>query len=241
MDLFGTAGIRGPVADTVTPALALQVGQAAAADGDEFVVARDGRETGQSLAAAMEAGLTSGGATVRRAGQLPTPALAFASRGRRGVMLTASHNPPPDNGIKLFDDGREYARPAEQRIESRVEAGVPLADWDEWGTTTRVDVLTDYRTAVVEYAANFGTEITDTTIAIDCGNGVASLATPQVLRALGADVRALNANVDGHFPGRESKPTAESLADLRAFVADSDAAFGIGHDGDADRIVVLDA
>jgi phosphomannomutase len=240
MDLFGTAGIRGPATDAVTPALALQVGQAAAVEGAEFVVARDGRETGQSLAAAMEAGLTSGGAAVRRAGKLPTPALAYASQGRQGVMLTASHNPPPDNGIKLFVDGREYARDAEQRIESRVADGTRVADWDEWGTSNATDVLDGYREAVVAYAEQLGSEIIDTTVAVDCGNGVASLATPQVLRALGADVRALNANVDGHFPGRESKPTAESLSDLRAFVADSGAAFGIGHDGDADRIVIVD-
>jgi len=104
MSLFGTAGIRGPVED-VSPSLALAVGQAAGDPGETFVVGRDGRETGPALAAAMEAGLESAGADVRRLGQVPTPTLAFASRGRRGVMLTASHNPPTDNGIKLFADG----------------------------------------------------------------------------------------------------------------------------------------
>ena len=104
MDLFGTAGIRGPVR-TVTPEVALSVGRAAGVDAEEVVVGRDGRGTGESLAAAVESGLTSAGADVRRAGQLPTPALAFASQGRYGIMLTASHNPPPDNGIKLFVDG----------------------------------------------------------------------------------------------------------------------------------------
>jgi len=107
MSLFGTAGIRGPVED-VSPSLALAVGQAAGDPGETFVVGRDGRETGPALAAAMEAGLESAGADVRRLGQVPTPTLAFASRGRRGVMLTASHNPPTDNGIKLFADGVEY-------------------------------------------------------------------------------------------------------------------------------------
>jgi phosphomannomutase len=242
MELFGTAGIRGPVADTVTPELALAVGRAIAADGDEFVVARDGRETGVALAAALEAGLESGGATVRRAGQLPTPALAYASTGRQGVMLTASHNPPADNGIKCFVDGQEYDRAAEKRIEERVAAGTESTDWGEWGQSTRVEILPEYRTAVAEFVAGDdpATTIDGIQVAVDCGNGMASLATPQVLRALGGDVRALNANVDGHFPGRESKPTAESLTDLRQFVADGDAAFGIGHDGDADRIVVVD-
>src|SRR6056297_4328738 len=125
MDLFGTAGIRGSAVEKVTPELALAVGRAAGRDGDEFVVARDGRETGPALAAAMEAGLESAGVDVRRAGMLPTPALAYASQGRRGVMLTASHNPPADNGIKLFVDGQEYDRTAERAVETGVEDELP--------------------------------------------------------------------------------------------------------------------
>ncbi|QLG27495.1 phosphomannomutase [Halorarum halophilum] len=245
MDLFGTAGIRGSAEERVTPELALDVaravGAAAVEVGDhEFVVARDGRVTGPSLAAAVEAGLTSAGADVIRLGQLPTPGLAFASRGRRGVMLTASHNPPADNGIKVFSDGVEYAETAETDVEERVAGGVPPAHWDEWGDVSAADVLETYRDAVAAYASGFGADPDGLRVAVDCGNGMASLATPHVLRALGADVVTLNANVDGHFPGRESKPTAESLADLRAFVRDGGAAFGIGHDGDADRIVLVD-
>jgi phosphomannomutase len=240
MELFGTAGIRGPVDGRVTPELALSVGRAAAADGDEFVLGRDGRETSQALAAAIAAGIESGGATVRQVGEVPTPALAYASQGRRGVMITASHNPPTDNGLKLFVDGREYGDEAEARIEERVAADPDPVAWDAWGGATDLDVLERYREAVVTYAGGFGAAPDDLTVAVDCGNGMASVATPQVLRALGADVRALNATVDGHFPGRESKPTPASLADLRAFVADGNADIGIGHDGDADRIVLVD-
>jgi len=250
MDLFGTAGIRGSAVETVTPELALAVGRAAGREAverdgtgagrTEFVVARDGRQTGPALAAAMEAGLESAGADVRRAGRLPTPALAFASRGRRGAMLTASHNPPTDNGIKLFVDGEEYDRDAELAVDDRVEADEPPVAWDEWGDGERADVLDAYRDAVADYATGHGAPLDGLRVAVDCGNGMAAVATPQVLRALGADAVALNANVDGHFPGRESKPTPETLADLRAFVAADDAALGIGHDGDADRIVVVD-
>ena len=240
MSLFGTAGIRGDAAAEVTPSLALSVGRAAAVDGAEFVVGRDGRGTGPALAAAVEAGLTSGGADVIRVGRVPTPALAFAARGRRGVMVTASHNPPSDNGLKLFVDGTEYDRDAERAVADRVD-GVGAVDPDRWGTVTRAAVLDDYRDAVVDYARRRVGGCEGLTVAVDCGNGVAGLATPQVLRALGADVRALEANVDGHFPGRESKPTPESLAALRSFVADGDVDLGIGHDGDADRTVVVDA
>ena len=245
MDLFGTAGIRGSAETRVTPGLVLDVARALGAhareSGDrEFVVGRDGRVTGPALSAAAEAGLESAGADVARIGRVPTPALAFASRGRRGLMLTASHNPPTDNGVKAFVDGVEYGEVAERAAEERVAADGAPARWDEWGDSTREDVLAAYRTAVVEYAREFGADPGGVQVAVDCGNGMASVATPQVLRKLGADVVTLNATVDGHFPGRESKPTAESLADLRAFVRDGAADLGVGHDGDGDRIVVVD-
>jgi phosphomannomutase len=241
MDLFGTAGIRGDVQSRVTPALARAVGRAAGADGDSFVVGRDGRTTGEGLAAAVEAGLLSAGADVTRVGQVPTPALAYAAQRSRGVMVTASHNPPTDNGLKLFADGEEYGDDAEARIERRVADDPEPVAWDEWGSSQRADVLGAYRDAVAEFARGHGEPLDGLSVAVDCGNGMASVATPQVLRGLGADVTALHANVDGHFPGRESKPTPESLRDLRSYLAESDADLGIGHDGDADRIVVVDA
>ncbi|WP_058366676.1 phosphomannomutase [Haloparvum sedimenti] len=287
MELFGTAGIRGGVEDRVTPALALAVGGAVGAiareaeeepaagsedpgEGEppEVVVGRDGRVTGPALAAAAEAGLSAAGAKVLRAGVLPTPALAYAARDRHGVMLTASHNPPHDNGIKLFRDATEFDRDLEAAVEERVAADPSPTDWDAWTDSERIEVLPDYRAAVADYAREFGTPLDGLRVAVDCGNGMASVATPQVLRELGAEVVTLNANVDGHFPGRGSKPTPETLSDLRAFVADANEgvaapgrpggadgdgggksedddaegfAFGIGHDGDADRIVLIDA
>ena len=240
MDLFGTAGIRGPARDRVTPELALSVGRAVAADVDEVVLGRDGRTTGAGLAAAMAAGFMSGGTSVRQAGIVPTPALAFATQDRHGVMVTASHNPPADNGIKVFEDGSEYDRARERAIETRVEVGDGPVRWDKWADAERINVLPAYREAVADYARRFGAPLDGLRIVVDCGNGVGALATPQVLRSLGADVDALNANIDGHFPGRESKPTPETLVDLRAFLREADADLGVAHDGDADRIVVLD-
>ncbi|MFP8952589.1 phosphomannomutase [Natrialbaceae archaeon A-arb3/5] len=249
MTLFGTAGIRGPV-EEITPSLALSVGQAAGEPGETFVVGRDGRETGPALAAAIEAGLESAGADVYRLGQVPTPALAFASRGRRGVMLTASHNPPADNGIKLFDDGVEYDSDAERAIDERVETDDSLrASWEEWGDSTRLSILDRYHDAVTKYVSDqFGDDSSDRgrrdilsglSVAIDCGNGVGALATPQVLERLGADVVALNATVDGHFSARGSKPTPDTLADFADFLAAGAFDLGLAHDGDADRLVAL--
>jgi phosphomannomutase len=253
MELFGTAGIRGSARDRVTPELALAVGRAVGVDAVEsaetgnaarrpaVVVGRDGRSTGPALASAVEAGVESAGADVRRIGVAPTPALAYASQSRHGVMLTASHNPPTDNGIKIFVDGEEYDRERERGVETRVANDHSPAAWDEWGEAEGIDVLPAYRAAVVDYAEAHGADATGLDVAVDLGNGMGALGTPQVLRELGARVVTLNGQVDGHFPGRESKPTPETLSDLREFVREGDFAFGIGHDGDADRIVIVDA
>jgi phosphomannomutase len=249
MELFGTAGIRGDVIERVTPELALSVGRAVALDADEdsptVVVGRDGRTTGPGLVAALESGLESGDAAVTRLGVVPTPTLAYASRGQRGVMVTASHNPPGDNGLKCFVDGVEYDSRAEARLEALVDTDPSPVSWDDWGTPATNSVRQEYREAVVAYARRqldmqADSPLDGDRIVVDCGNGTASLATPQLLRDLGATPIALHANVDGHFPGRESKPTAETLTDLRSLVAnDDEATFGIGHDGDADRIVIV--
>ncbi|MEF8775413.1 MAG: phosphomannomutase [Haloarculaceae archaeon] len=239
MELFGTAGIRGPVDETVTPELALAVGRAVGRDATEVVLGRDGRVTGPGLAAALEAGITSAGADVRRLGVVPTAALAFAARGRRGIMVTASHNPPEDNGLKCFVDGREYDRESERRVEARVDERDSVVPWSDWGTRREGSVLDAYRGAIRQYAAGHGARAEGLVVAVDCGNGTGSLATPQVLSDPGAEVQALNANVDGHFPGRQSKPTPESIRDLRDFVAAGPAELGFAHDGDADRIVVV--
>ncbi|THE63713.1 phosphomannomutase [Salinadaptatus halalkaliphilus] len=248
MTLFGTAGIRGPV-EEITPALALSVGQAAGEPGESFVVGRDGRETGPALAAAIEAGLESAGADVSRLGQVPTPTLAFASQGRTGVMITASHNPPEDNGIKLFGDGVEFDRDGERTIAQAVtgETTTPVS-WNQWGESDQLEILDHYREAVDQYvrdrfavdavAADEG-PLDGLSVAVDCGNGVGALATPQVLDRLGAEVVALNATVDGHFPARKSKPTPETLTDFADFLEAGSFDVGLAHDGDADRLVVL--
>lgn len=242
MDLFGTAGIRGTVQDAVTPTLALAVGRAVAEDAqpNPVVVGRDGRLTGSGLADAVAAGVQSGGTDVLRVGSVPTPAIAWASRGRYGVAVTASHNPPADNGLKLFRDGVEYGSQAEARIERRIAGDGTVATWDAWGQSADVDPLPSYRQTVATYAREYGQSLEDTRIVVDCGNGVGAKATPQVCRTLGADTIALEANIDGHFPGRRSKPTPETLSDLQAFLAADSADMGIAHDGDADRVVFLD-
>lgn len=248
---FGTAGIRGSITDRVTPAVALAVGQAVGqlvtetAPGDdaappEIVIGRDGRTSGPALAAAAEAGVASAGALPVGIGQVPTPTLAFASRSRHGLMVTASHNPPTDNGIKCFVDGSEFDRQREKIVERYVDEDAPPADWDRWQSVVRADRLPDYREAVADYSRAFGTDCDGLRIAVDCGTGVAANATPAVLRELGATVIGVNATVDGHFPARPSKPTPETLAEFRELLADGAFDLGVAHDGDGDRIVIVD-
>lgn len=240
MITFGTAGIRGPV-KAITPELVASIGRAAAAEGTEFVVARDGRETGDALVEAVSAGLASGGADVVRLGTIPTPALAFASRGRHGIMITASHNPPADNGVKLFADGREFDLDTEARIEDRLADGTEPVAWDTWGRLGATSTLRAYEHALSAYLDTIQTSSdTSVSIVVDAGTGTAGLVAPTVLRRLGASVRTLNGSADGAFPARPSKPTTETIGTLRRFVANGPADIGFAFDGDADRLVLVD-
>lgn len=245
MGLFGTAGIRGLTSETVTPENAVRIGQAAGVhaketDGsDTIVVGRDGRTTSSGILHALKSGLMSTGIQVRDIGEVPTPVLAYASRHKRGIMVTASHNPPEYNGIKFFVHGREYARSDEARLEELFEKRPTVVGWDEWSAPISCGVVSDYRKAVKRYAEQYGESIDAVSVAVDCGNGMAGHATPQVLTDLGARVVGVNANVDGFFPGRGSKPSDESLEAFLGFIQGGEFDFGLAHDGDADRIVLL--
>lgn len=240
MELFGTAGIRGPVEHRTTPQLAVAVGLAAAVDGDEWVVGRDGRLSGYALVDAVSAGLKAGGADVINVGSLSTPALAFASRDRHGIMVTASHNPPSDNGLKLFIDGTEYDSKREAAIERRIKAGPSPTSWSEWRSSREMTVTDDYRRAVITYATAMVSDATGVTVAIDGGGGMGSLMSPPVLDELGARVHALNCHIDPEFSARPSKPTADTIQELSAYVSEAESMdFGVAHDGDGDRLVVV--
>lgn len=238
---FGTAGIRGPVATSVTPEAVASIARAAATEGDTWVLGRDGRLTGDALVDAAAAGLASGGANVTRLGILPTPALAFASQGGYGLMVTASHNPPTDNGVKLFVDGREFDTSMEERVEGHIEAETPPVRWDAWGRSESQSVCSVYQQAIEQYLNPGGQESSyNVSVVLDPGCGTAGLVAPSILREAGASVRTLNGTVDGAFPARPSKPTPETIGTLRDFVASGPADIGFAFDGDADRLVVVD-
>jgi len=244
--LFGTRGIRGSILTRVTPELALRFGEALAShlgNGGEVTVGRDNRTSSEMLEAAVVSGLVSGGCDGVMLGLVPIPALAFQTRearARGGVMVTASHNPPADNGLKCLDgEGMDYLPQEEEALERLVAAGegggVP---WDRVGGVTEFPrTKKSYVEAVLRRIPPLERRIR---VVVDCANGAASDVTPTVLRRLGCEVVAVNDQPDGHFPGRPPEPTPENLQALGAAVRNTRADLGVAHDGDGDRLAVLD-
>ncbi|WP_226007332.1 phosphoglucosamine mutase [Natrinema salinisoli] len=240
--MFGTSGIRGRVGDEVTAALALSVGRAVASEGYErVVVGRDVRESGSMLVDAITAGLCECGADVVTVGVEATPTIARAIAhldADAGIVVTASHNPPEDNGIKLWNpSGKAFGPDQRAAIERRVsEDGYDLATWDGVGHRTHREGVREHHADALRKAVALERS---PSIVVDLGNGAGGV-TASVLDELGCRVRTLNGQEDGSFPGRPSEPTAETLETLSTLVAETDAELGVAHDGDADRMVAVD-
>ncbi|AFZ74457.1 phosphoglucosamine mutase [Natronobacterium gregoryi] len=239
--MFGTSGIRGTVGEGVTATLALEVGRAVASEGYETVVlGRDVRESGTMFADAVAAGLRECGANVVDVGLESTPTIARSIaplEADAGIVVTASHNPATDNGLKLWTPSGQAFGPAKRdAIERRIrEKAADPVDWDELGTRRDCDVREHHAEQIVDAVSLERTP----PVVVDVGNGAGGI-TPAVLDDLGCHVRTLNGQPDGSFPGRPSEPNAETLETLAALVETTDAELGIAHDGDADRTMAVD-
>jgi len=239
--MFGTSGIRGSVGEDVTAALALSVGRALGVDADRVVVGRDPRDSGRLLVDALAAGLRESGTDVVDLGVAATPTVARAvawEDADAGAAVTASHNPPPDNGIKLWQpSGQAFDATLRDSIERRVREGtVELAAWDALGDRTVRDATARHRDGLVE-AVDPAEPLS---VVVDVGNGAGGV-TVDALEELGCAVETLNAQPDGAFPGRPSEPTPQNCASLATLVGNTDADLGIAHDGDADRMRAVSA
>ncbi len=251
--LFGTDGIRGLANRELTAALATSVSAGAArvlgVTGPEHtpsgrplaVVGRDTRASGEFLEAAVIAGLASAGVDVLRLGVIPTPGVAFLTEhtgASLGVMLSASHNPMPDNGIKFFAAGG-HKLPDE--VEDHIEAVMD----QPWTSPVGDDIgrVRDMPEASALYAehllASEPTSLTGLKVVVDCAHGAASAVAPEVLRRAGAEVLAIHASPDGLNINFGCGST--HLEDLQAAVLEHGADVGIAHDGDADRCLAVDA
>jgi len=249
--LFGTDGIRGIANADLSPELALRVAIAAAnvlAEADRShaplaVVGRDPRASGEMLEAAVVAGLASAGATVVRVGVLPTPGIAFLTAEASadlGVMLSASHNPMPDNGIKLFAAGGHKLPDA---IEARIEAEVASPSAASRPTGAGIGRVHDLLDGAEHYVKHLvgatPNPLTGVRVVVDCANGAASEVAAEAYGQAGADVIAIFAEPDGHNINEGCGST--HIEPLREAVRRHGADLGIAHDGDADRALAVDA
>jgi phosphoglucosamine mutase len=236
--LFGTSGIRGRYPEQVNEALFLRIGQALGSLFEEIVVGRDVRRSGKVLQEALMAGIAAAGSEAHDCGLVTTPTVAHTAAGFDcGAIVTASHNPPEYNGLKLWaPSGMAFDKELRSRVEDALRAEVVLADWRKVGSIWPYEgALQEHRERVVAAVGS-----SDVTVALDCGNGSTSLLTPYVLRDLGCEVVSLNCHPDGFFPGRGAEPTEEALEALRRSVTRSKCDVGIAHDGDGDRMVAVD-
>jgi phosphomannomutase/phosphoglucomutase len=246
--LFGTNGIRGLANKELTPEIAIKIG---AAIGTFFktgtlIVGYDARTSGPMLAKAVIAGLNSTGCNVLLAGMAPTPTLQLAVRNHKvdgGVIITASHNPPEYNGIKvIWNDGIEVSHEQELEIEKVFFAGkTSLAEWSAIGETRELPgVIDEYIEAIEKHVNVKAIAKKHYHAVVDGANSVGSLTSPRLLRELGCRVTTLNANIDGTFPGRPPEPRPENLTDVAIAVKAVGADFGVAYDGDADRSIFID-
>lgn len=241
---FGTDGIRGDADADLTPDLVVALGRAAArVFGVErpFVVARDTRRSGPRLLHDLAVGLHSEGAAIRDAGVLPTPGLAYLASvsGSPALMISASHNPWTDNGIKLFaPGGRKLDDATERRIEDEVRVRV-LEPLSRARAIAEPVIDHEPNAAYVDHlvSALDGRRLDGVRVVLDCANGAASEVGPAVFRALGADVVVLHASPDGTNINAACGSTHP--ADLQAVVA-TGADAGLAFDGDADRVLAVD-
>ncbi|MFN7175766.1 MAG: phosphoglucosamine mutase [Thermaurantiacus sp.] len=246
---FGTDGIRGTAnGEVMTAELAMKVGQAAGAlfrNGEHrhrVLIGKDTRLSGYMLEQALTAGFTSVGMDVVQVGPMPTPAVALLTREMRadlGVMLSASHNPFHDNGIKLFGrDGFKISDADELAIEALIEGAIDLAPPAAIGRARRIDDARGRYIHAVKASFPEGLRLDGVRIALDCANGAAWRVAPEALWELGADLETIGATPDGFNINAEcgsTHPTrlAETVRETRADI-------GLALDGDADRLIVCD-
>jgi len=247
--LFGTDGVRGVANRELTAELAVALGSAAArrlGSGTQArrvaVVGRDPRASGEMLEAAVIAGITSEGVDALRVGVLPTPAVAYltgAYRAEFGVMISASHNPMPDNGIKIFGTGgHKLDDDAEDRIEDLVSSGPGKRP-----VGADIGRVVDAEDALGRYLAHVATAAPDPldglTVVVDCAHGAASTAAPLAYRAAGANVIAINAEPNGLNINDGCGSTHMDVVQQAVLTHGAD--LGLAHDGDADRCLAVDA
>lgn len=246
--LFGTNGVR--IVPGVSHDLDFIINLSEAVGtyfgGGEVLLGRDGRLSSPALANAAVSGLLSSGRDVAEAGLVPTPALQYGVKAmgfKGGVMVTASHNPPQYNGIKVSaSDGIEIPHLDEQRIEKvYFDGSQTKADWKSIGVArSEPSVVRAYLNGILSKVNKKAIADRKFTVVMDLGNGAQSVAAPYLVESLGCKLVTINSVVDGNFPGRGPEPTPVTLKDLSTAVRSVGADLGVAYDGDGDRAIFCD-
>ncbi len=245
MKLFGTAGIRKKYPDELDPILAYKIGLAVALSGfeDKAYLVYDTRTTNHLFTYSLVSGLLAGGVDSHIIGLAPTPVAAYAAKKNKslGISVTASHNPPEYNGFKLYDnEGYEFIREYERVIEEKVDEDLRPVDWSRVGHVYfRSDLIDSYIEDLVDSIGNFKHRW-NPYIVVDLANGAAGYVTPRVIRLLGGKPLTINAYPDGFFPIRPPEPRKDALEKYMELYGAVKPAVILAHDGDADRLAVLD-
>ena len=242
--LFGTNGVRGIAGKDLTPELVVTIGEAFGTMRKGCIaVGRDTRTSGETLVKAIKSGLLATGCDVVDCGILPTPALQYIIKGRftGGAMITASHNPPEYNGVKIIEaDGTEMGDEETLKLEQLIfDLSFSPKPWEHVGHEVNAPHL--IRKYIKSIVNHFPHKIgSGMTVVVDPGSGPACITTPLILTEMGCRVFTINGIMDGTFPGRLPEPSSEGLKGLAELVVSRGAAFGVAHDGDADRAVFID-
>ena len=243
MRLFGSSGIRGITNVDITPLLAQKVGAAIASmfEGGAVLVGRDTRLSGEMIELALSSGLVSCGVVVGTLGIVPTPVVAWLTRemqAEAGVAISASHNPPQYNGLKIFDStGMAYTMEQQERLEERIHKGeYTTSDWNRVGHVEAMDLKRLYLEAISELVE----APLEKRIVCDLFNGATTSIAKELFEELGTQTILINSQPDGHFPAGDPEPNKESLHRLGKMVKDSGAEIGFGFDGDGDRMMPVD-
>ncbi len=238
MELFGTSGIR-RIADEGLIQLAVKVGLAVGSVCGSAVVGSDTRTSSDALKHAIISGLLAAGSRCYDAGMMPTPTLALAAKSfDAGIMITASHNPPQYNGIKLLNpDGSAFGVSQRKQIEEMVlSESFSIAPWHEMRSGGSYGEAVERH---IERILQDFPSVLKLKVVLDCGCGAGAVITPYLLRKLGCDVVGINCYPSGFFP-RGIEPIEDNLGDLMKATKEFGADVGIAHDGDADRMMVVD-
>ncbi|MEM4577078.1 MAG: phosphopentomutase/phosphoglucosamine mutase [Candidatus Nezhaarchaeales archaeon] len=247
--LFSTSGIRGVYPRELSPLLAFKLGCVLAnVFGDNSVVGLDCRLSSPVLEHALLSGLLYSGCTIKRIGLAPLPVVAYSVKecdAKFGVMITASHNPPEYNGFKIFRDGGWELMPEDEVvIEEKLSKDIQVsASWNNVGLCIDYKkALDDYIDGVLDFLMidDLKPFSQDFKVVVDCCNGPAAFVTPTILSRMGVRTIAVNANIDGLFPGRPPEPRPDVLASLGYFANSIGVRMAFAHDGDADRVAVID-